>query len=221
MLVYAHRGLHDHAPENTMAAFLRAEMSGVDGIETDLRTTADGRVVLFHDRTVRGRAVVEHTHAELVAATGIAVPTLEEVLDREWRVRWNFEIKTRAAGELAAPALRDRAPAGSMVSSFDHVAARDAARATGLEGGLLVASLGTEDVRLPEPDGAVRTLIWDWNVVRPDAITSSRWLEWKTMVYGPVTAGEHEALAVLRPWGVITDHPALVPAHLRSDGDER
>ena len=55
----AHRGASAAAPENTRAAFRLAAMHGAEEIETDARCTRDGRLVLFHDRTLRtklGRA---------------------------------------------------------------------------------------------------------------------------------------------------------------------
>src|SRR5690625_1023085 len=50
--VIAHRGAQDGAPENTLPAFLRAVEVGSDGIETDVRVTKDGDLVLIHDETV-------------------------------------------------------------------------------------------------------------------------------------------------------------------------
>lgn len=55
----AHRGASAAAPENTQAAFRLAAVQGAQEVETDARCTRDGRVVLFHDRTLRtklGRA---------------------------------------------------------------------------------------------------------------------------------------------------------------------
>ena len=49
----AHRGASSAAPENTRAAFRLAAAHGAQEIETDTRYTSDGRVVLFHDRTLR------------------------------------------------------------------------------------------------------------------------------------------------------------------------
>lgn len=49
--IFAHRGLHgdpDLIPENSMPAFSRAVTRGL-GIEMDVRLTADGQAVLFHD----------------------------------------------------------------------------------------------------------------------------------------------------------------------------
>lgn len=212
MRTYAHRGLHDTAPENTMAAFLRAEMAGVDGIETDLRTTADGRVVLFHDRVFAGRALTDYTYEELRQATRLDVPLLEHVLERSWRASWNFEIKTRAAGSMAAALLRDRAPRDAILSSFDHRIVEDMTKETGLEGALLVASLSSERCDMPPSTDLIRTMVWDWNVAHPDGFDQADCVGWRNMVYGPVTADEHLALEILRPWGVITDHPALVPS---------
>lgn len=49
----AHRGASAAAPENTRAAFRLAAEHGAEEIETDTRYTRDGRVVLFHDRTLQ------------------------------------------------------------------------------------------------------------------------------------------------------------------------
>lgn len=51
-LVSCHRGCTERAPENTIAAALDALRLGVDLIECDVRTTADGHLVIMHDSTV-------------------------------------------------------------------------------------------------------------------------------------------------------------------------
>lgn len=48
----AHRGSSATRPEHTRAAYLQALRDGADGIETDVRLTADGEVVCWHDATV-------------------------------------------------------------------------------------------------------------------------------------------------------------------------
>lgn len=50
--VIAHRGASAQAPENTAAAFDLALEMGADGLETDVRATADGVLVLCHDAAV-------------------------------------------------------------------------------------------------------------------------------------------------------------------------
>lgn len=49
---YAHRGACAYAPENTMSAFYLGLYQGANGIETDVRKTRDGVLVLFHDATL-------------------------------------------------------------------------------------------------------------------------------------------------------------------------
>ncbi len=68
--VVAHRGASAEAPENTVAAFTQAAALGATSIETDVRRTADGRLVLFHDRALqpkveRDGAAEDHTLAVL------------------------------------------------------------------------------------------------------------------------------------------------------------
>lgn len=68
---YAHRGASEYLPENTLLAFYTGIFMGANGIETDVRRTADGVLVLFHDKTLERvtgdpRAVEECTLAELM-----------------------------------------------------------------------------------------------------------------------------------------------------------
>jgi glycerophosphoryl diester phosphodiesterase len=50
--VIAHRGASNVAPENTLAAIEQAVALGADGVEVDVRATADGVPLLLHDATV-------------------------------------------------------------------------------------------------------------------------------------------------------------------------
>lgn len=50
-LILAHRGALLNAPENTLKAFARAFENEADGIECDIRITADGEFIAFHDET--------------------------------------------------------------------------------------------------------------------------------------------------------------------------
>lgn len=52
IFVAAHRGWSTKYPENTMPAFVAALEIGVDQLETDIRITEDGELVLIHDKTV-------------------------------------------------------------------------------------------------------------------------------------------------------------------------
>src|SRR4030065_2580460 len=50
--IFAHRGSSAYAPENTIAAFKTAGSQHADGIELDVKLTAEGQVVVIHDDTV-------------------------------------------------------------------------------------------------------------------------------------------------------------------------
>ena len=90
---YAHRGAGAYAPENTMAAFRLGLALGANGIETDIRRTKDGVLVLFHDESLlrltgADRKIAELTYAELQeypipspdGTVTDTVPTLEAFL---------------------------------------------------------------------------------------------------------------------------------------------
>ncbi len=47
--IFAHRGASGHAPENTIESFDLAIAMGTKSIETDVKATLDGQLVLFHD----------------------------------------------------------------------------------------------------------------------------------------------------------------------------
>ena len=51
-LVIAHRGASKEIPEHTLAAYQEAIDAGADGLEADVRLTADGHLVCVHDRTI-------------------------------------------------------------------------------------------------------------------------------------------------------------------------
>lgn len=62
-LIIAHRGASALAPENTMAAFRLAKELNADGIELDVQLSADGKLVVIHDRklnrTTNGKGEVD------------------------------------------------------------------------------------------------------------------------------------------------------------------
>jgi len=87
--VAAHRGWRSKYPENTIEAFEAALTLDVDQLETDVRITKDGELILIHDdtvnRTTNGSGkVCDHTLAELKAldaGNGAKIPTLIEFME--------------------------------------------------------------------------------------------------------------------------------------------
>ena len=111
-LVLAHRGASARARENTLAAFSLAADLGADWVELDVRTTADGALVLHHDPELPdGRVVAEVPVGELPHD----VPTLAAALDLcdEAGLGVNVELKALPgeADQATAPTLADEAAA--------------------------------------------------------------------------------------------------------------
>lgn len=151
-LIYGHRGASAHALENTMTAFARARADGADGIELDVRLTADGVLVVFHDDDLvrlagRPERIDALGWAELgrVALRGEErAPTLEQVLGETGPLLVNVEIKppgwrrTRAiVAAVDACVARCRAADRVLVSSFDPAVVGLTRATTRLRCGLL------------------------------------------------------------------------------------
>lgn len=131
-LIIAHRGASRRAPENTIGAFTLARELGSDAVELDVRTSADGVLVVHHDPHLPdGRALCETNHADLPAT----VPTLDDALDACGDLVVNVEVKNdprepdhdptgRRAIDTARLLTRriaaGSAPAKFLVSSFDR-----------------------------------------------------------------------------------------------------
>ena len=131
MLLLAHRGDHRRAPENTVAAFAAAlAIPGVDGLELDLRASADGIAVVLHDASLaraQGRRIrASRLTARELAAFGI--PSLVEALAAcPPGAFLDVELK-EDLGEAALAPLRavrgrtDGGVEGVVISSFDGTA---------------------------------------------------------------------------------------------------
>ncbi len=99
VLVSAHRGgaADDRSAQNTLAAFEAAIAQGCDFVEFDVRLTADGRPVIFHDDEIDDdsvlRSIARHRHDEFSEARLV---DLDAVLDLiRGRVRAHVDLKVR------------------------------------------------------------------------------------------------------------------------------
>ncbi len=127
ILLGAHRGDRKYFPENTMPAFRSAAEMGCDVIETDVRMTKDGHLVLIHDRDVQRTTdgsgfVDEMTLDELRALDagfwkapefkGAEIPTVEEFLEyiskTDLLVNWELKEYPKDLGTERAYECVDR-----------------------------------------------------------------------------------------------------------------
>ena len=124
--VLAHRGASRAEQENTVLAFRAAGDMGADGVELDVRLTADGHLVVHHDsRLEDGRDICALQRSELPAH----IPTMHEALDACAGMWVNVEIKndekepdfdsSDSVAELVARALVERNENSRfLISSF-------------------------------------------------------------------------------------------------------
>jgi glycerophosphoryl diester phosphodiesterase len=134
--LFGHRGACGLRPENTLDSFAAALEDGASILELDVRASADGEVVVFHDdtleRTTDGAgAISAKPLSELrkldagykfrdadgdftYRGKGIRIPTLAEVLDSFPNAPLNVEIKQ------SEPRIEP-----TVVALLDEFAARD------------------------------------------------------------------------------------------------
>jgi glycerophosphoryl diester phosphodiesterase len=150
--VIAHRGGAAHAPENTLIAFQRSLEAGASEVETDVRLSRDGALVLFHDedlalKTSLTGSVESHSlaelrssdigswfdrnhpnHSERFAGTGLlALTDLFEAFGR--RLYYHLEIKGAnpdLPDRILAEARSARVLARVALSSFSEAPLRKA-----------------------------------------------------------------------------------------------
>lgn len=135
-LVYAHRGVSTEFPENSIAAFRAARFRGADGVELDVRRTADGFLVVHHDpRLESGQAIVETQ----VAVIPDEIPHLDAALEACEGIRVNIEIKNlpgepdfdpeNRAVEKVVELIRRLNRAGDVIVSSFNLSTVDRVRA--------------------------------------------------------------------------------------------
>lgn len=140
--VTGHRGDPQHFPQNTISGFTGAIKLDCDWVETDLRLTGDGRVVLSHDHHTlyegdRRVLISESTLDELKKvniaarfnmvhydrpAIFEAIPTLEEALElfrAQDKVRLSLQPKEPGTVEAAARIIRQMKIPAEMLGFND------------------------------------------------------------------------------------------------------
>lgn len=150
-LTFAHRGGAGLWPENTLEAFRGAVELGCSHLETDVRMTRDGAIVVMHDarleRTTDGSGEVSgFTLAELQRldagyrfspdgktfprrGQGLRIPTFAELVEAAPGVCFNVEIKERGPFDLPRALIelieRQGVTERIIVAAERHELARD------------------------------------------------------------------------------------------------
>jgi glycerophosphoryl diester phosphodiesterase len=135
MRVYGHGPEDGSGPRfNTLPSFAWCRQQGADGVELDVRRTADDRVVVVHDAAVDGRAVADSPRADLPPY----IPDLTAALDACAGFPVIVELKNfpQDAGfdpsqrlpHLVVDLLQDRGGRDDVVISCFGLAALDVVR---------------------------------------------------------------------------------------------
>ena len=126
-IAMAHRGFSDEGLENSMAAFRAGVELSFRYLETDVHTTADGVLLLFHDKTLDrvtdGRGRVADLPAADVARARIngrePIPTFDELVAELPEARLNLDVKDwNSVRSTAAAIERHQVHHRVLVTSF-------------------------------------------------------------------------------------------------------
>jgi glycerophosphoryl diester phosphodiesterase len=100
--VIAHRGASEDAPEHSLAAYRTALADGADGLECDVRLTADGHLVCVHDRRV------DRTSNGRGAVSAMELAELAELDFGSWKAPAGAESPDTADPERTTVLTLDR-----------------------------------------------------------------------------------------------------------------
>ena len=233
MRLYAHRGSPGTASvENTLPAVSACLLDGADGVEVDLRLSADGVLVVSHDPTLRrtagsGLAVATSTWEQLRVASacaGVPLTRVEEVLAVLAGRPVVLEVKRPQPGGVPGTvaalvdvlaALRAQGlPLDVTVSSFSPAVVAQVRDSAPLELGLRTALLG--DVR-DRPTGLLRQALQDGHdqvhpnvaalLAEPAAVRRAHALGVGVVPWTVNRSRALRRLAALGVDGIITDVP--------------
>ncbi len=212
--IWAHRGSSAYAPENTLKAFALAMEQGADGIELDVRLTADDQIVIAHDdrldRISDGDGkICEKTLAQLreydfsklhPEYSPVRIATLAEVYEllRPSNMIVNVEIKTSSYNyKRIEPMLiameRDMGMSGRILySDFNHY--------------------GLTEIRAIDPTARIG-LLYSIALVNPHLYAKSVGADavhplYSTLQYPGIWEGCRESGILVHPWTV--DDPDLM-----------
>lgn len=232
-MLLAHRGGAGEVPENTRAAFQHAADQGFRYIETDVRATADGMVLIHHDATldrcttgsglIAGQDFAALRHLQLVG-TDEPVLTLDEALGDFPTMAFNIDCKDdHTVAPLAATLRRHgrRVLDRVLIGAFSTARLRRLRRTLGPR---LATSTGPQEVAMlklrsrrvpvPVPGAAVATQVprdfRGLTVVDEAFIDASHDAGLQVHVWVVNEPDDVETLINLGVDGIVTDRPRVL-----------
>jgi len=232
MQVYAHRCAAGEAPENTVAACRHAIERGARYLELDLRLSADGQLVVIHDkkvdRTTYDRGPVDNfTTKELAAMDarrsgppwprkrGAGIPTLNSILDATPEIKgYYLEVKSDVISTMEdiASLLAERIGSRHIlkrvvVTSMDRHAlhtVRDLAPRIPIG---FISTL--TDARAVLDEFKLQHLLLHWSACHPGILRHARNMGVSVAAWTVNDPQIIKALYRLKVDSVITDYPSM------------
>jgi glycerophosphoryl diester phosphodiesterase len=238
ILVCAHRGFHEKAPENSLQSVVDAINASIDIIEVDVRTTKDGVLILMHDETIdrttdgSGR-VNSFTWNELQrfgltvndSVTGYKIPMLSDVLRASKnRIIVNLDIKHADVNVL----YKELTKWGMQHEVFSFTGSeKDIADLIAIDPHFAVLPLVRDSTSMRYYAGHVKSKLQHFTNTSFTAgnmkwarengvlvFMNSLWEVDAAFVDGKTAS--MDAIIALRPAIIQTDHPALLLNYLKS-----
>jgi glycerophosphoryl diester phosphodiesterase len=242
-MALAHRGFSLAGLENTLTAFRAAWDLGMTHLETDVRATADGVLIAFHDDTLdrvtdRSGAVATLTWAQLSKVRigeSERILRFEELIEELPEAHFNVDVKTAAAiGPFANAIERERLHDRVLVASFSDARrravlgrlSRPTASSAGMRTTALLAVGGPTF-----PPGVLRRALHDvdcfqvpeWQgrlrIVTPRFLARAHALGRQVHVWTVNEAGDMVRLLDLGVDGIVTDRADVLRGVLESRGE--
>lgn len=228
--VLGHRGMGVGSAENTLEALTEAVRRGADGVELDVRSTADGALALHHDAEIEGLGPVSGL---TVAQLPGSVPLLEPVLDALNGALVNIEIKNfpteagyepeeltarRVVALLAERRGRDRVIISSFsAASLDAVVAADPELVTGF---LTTADYDQDRALARALESGWKALHPHFRALRPDLVAAAHGHGLTVNTWTVNAADQIAAAVAMGVDAVITDDVATALAVLGDGAGE-
>ena len=222
-VVVGHRGWPARFPDNTLAGFLAAAtVAGT--IETDVRRSGDGKLVLSHDPILGGLTVAEQPWSilgEVDLGDGHRPALLDEAIAAVPGTSFQFEIKNMPDEPGFEPDHRlaleaaERARPGDTVTSFNWATVAAVRRVfPDVATGVLVDGRGDIDLAIGECLNVGHPALAPF--VQLPVLGMARAVESGLLVYPWVVDDPERVieLAGIGVSGIITDDPAAVSAAL-------
>jgi glycerophosphoryl diester phosphodiesterase len=203
-LLLGHRGAKSYAPENTIEAFELALQHGCDGVEFDVRLTADSQAVICHDPKFQ-RVEIARTERRSLPD----LPTLEGVLERfADRAFLDVELKVPGLERITLELLKQYPHRrGYVVTSFLPEVLRDVHEINvDLPLGLICR---TRKQLAPASSLPLASIVLHESLVSRELISSFRDREIPVLVCGSNRAKEMRSIVDAGAAGLIIDDTQL------------